>query len=45
MAERISSDDEKKVYPDHDVKDYDFEVVPVYDQDGPIEFAEKADLR
>lgn len=45
MAERISSDDEKKVYSSHDVKNYDFEVVPIHDQEEPIEFAEKAELR
>lgn len=44
MADRISSDDEKKVYG-HETKDVDFEVVPAYGRDGPVEFAEKADLR
>lgn len=38
--------DDKRVLKHGDIKDeVDVESSPVYDEDGPVEFAEKADLR
>jgi hypothetical protein len=42
----VTPPDEKKAYPHGDVKgEYDVETAPVYDDSGPVEFAEKKELK
>lgn len=45
MADYIHDDEKKFGTEDHGKVETDFQVVPVYDNDGPVEFAEKAEVR
>ena len=45
MSDTSPIESEKKGTFDHAKDDVDIEAVPVYDDDGPVEFAEKAELR
>ncbi|KAK4546103.1 hypothetical protein LTR36_002240 [Oleoguttula mirabilis] len=45
MAVPFSTEDEKNFNKEAAKENYDIENVPVYDDEGPVEFAEKAELR
>jgi len=45
MADFSDIIDEKRVRHSDIKDDYDVETAPIYDEDGPVEFAEKKDLR